>query len=188
MAIEFKCPYPGKTFTTTVHYAIPDRYITQLLCEMAVLNCCKLLFISWTASSSTVFEVIFDDQLWSDLLTECIDVYGPDIPKRPTRRSEGAKELKEKIKQFSANNVKFIAEVQSMTADECEHSTCDSNDLFHHHVDAKEDRTEIAEHKNLESLHHMCLQAIQLVSESDERLKEKASEILVWIITDKTQK
>ncbi|CAG2250716.1 unnamed protein product [Mytilus edulis] len=48
LAVEIKCPYPGKTFTTPVQYAIPKYYIPQILCEMAVLKTDKLIFLSYS--------------------------------------------------------------------------------------------------------------------------------------------
>ena len=36
--VEIKCPMPGKTHTTSVHYTIPRYYIPQILIEMNALK------------------------------------------------------------------------------------------------------------------------------------------------------
>ena len=41
MAFGFKCPRPGKSFTTDVHYNV--NYITQLMLEMRALEVDRLL-------------------------------------------------------------------------------------------------------------------------------------------------
>lgn len=75
LALEFKCQYPGKKFTTDVPYQIPERYVPQLLSEMVVLDVTELLFLSWTEKSSTVVKVQFDDALWLKMLQTCCDIY-----------------------------------------------------------------------------------------------------------------
>ena len=37
MAIEIKCPYPAD-FKPSVHYTLPERYVTQVLAEMYALG------------------------------------------------------------------------------------------------------------------------------------------------------
>ena len=54
IGIEIKCPYPGKTFTTPVHYKLPTYYVPQVLCEMAVLKVDQLLFVSYSEQSTSV--------------------------------------------------------------------------------------------------------------------------------------
>jgi hypothetical protein len=42
--IEIKCPFPGKTLTTPVHYGIPHYYVCQVQSEMHSLGVDKPLF------------------------------------------------------------------------------------------------------------------------------------------------
>jgi hypothetical protein len=44
--IEIKCPIPGKSFTTPVHYEVPSYYIPQVLSEMKALSVMQTLYIS----------------------------------------------------------------------------------------------------------------------------------------------
>ena len=137
-AVEFKCPVPGKAFTTPVHYTIPTRYITQLICEMGTLNSKKLIYISWSKSTSTVFEVTWDQDLWEQIMAECTALYGDENPRRPTKKSDNSKMLKEQIGRFNDVNVKLIAEVMSTTGHECKHQDNEDDDF--HHVHASSDR------------------------------------------------
>ena len=57
LAIELKCPLPGKKFTNDVHYDIPDRYISQLLSEISFLKCYQLFHLCYTPESTTVYQV-----------------------------------------------------------------------------------------------------------------------------------
>ena len=34
IGVEIKCPYPGKVYSTPVHYRLPEYYIPQILSEM----------------------------------------------------------------------------------------------------------------------------------------------------------
>ena len=43
--IEIKCPFPGKTFTTPLHYGIPHYYVCQVQSEMHSLGVDKLLLL-----------------------------------------------------------------------------------------------------------------------------------------------
>lgn len=55
-AFEGKAP-TEKTFTTSLHYKVPDRYITQTLFEQKVLNAEGTLYMSWTDQTCTLFKV-----------------------------------------------------------------------------------------------------------------------------------
>ena len=68
-ASEIKCPIPGKKYSTDVHYSIPKYYVTQILSEMAALDCQELLYVSWTPESTTVMKAVFDETLWQKIKT-----------------------------------------------------------------------------------------------------------------------
>lgn len=55
-AFEEKAPF-DKTFSTTRHYKVPDRYIEQTLFEQKVLNANGTLYMSWTDQNCTLFKV-----------------------------------------------------------------------------------------------------------------------------------
>lgn len=58
--IEIKCFFPGKAFTTPVHYGIPHYYVCQVQSEMHSLGVDKLLFLSYSKESMTVHEITYD--------------------------------------------------------------------------------------------------------------------------------
>ncbi|XP_063448394.1 uncharacterized protein LOC134727927 [Mytilus trossulus] len=64
LACEFKCPCPTD-YKTPVHYEIPQRYIPQILGEMAALITPDLLYLSWTEESTIVIKAKFDEDLWN---------------------------------------------------------------------------------------------------------------------------
>lgn len=66
LAFEMKCPMP-KSFTTDVHYALPERYGTQILSQMAAKRANTCVYISYTEASSTVIVSPFDDKVWTEV-------------------------------------------------------------------------------------------------------------------------
>ena len=52
VGFEFKCPYPGKTFTTQVQYTLPTYYVLQVLAEMVSLKTDTLLYMCYSSESS----------------------------------------------------------------------------------------------------------------------------------------
>ena len=183
VAFEFKCPAPGKTFTTPIHYEVPTRYVPQLLAEMAVLQCTTLLYVSWSKATSTIFEVKFDQSLWDELCAECINVYGAEHPVRPARKSEASKVLKGKLASFVTQNTKLLAEVQSVTADMCSHEESEPTLLYNDHIQSSAN-TDTDSYEDTNYVKRICTQAVQLVGDAQNRVKEKAKEVLVWIATD----
>ena len=84
---EFKCPMPGNTHATPVHYKITKYYGIQLLAEMNTLQTDKLLCMSYSEQSSTVFQVRNARQLWLEILDELQRIYRSEIPKRSAKKS-----------------------------------------------------------------------------------------------------
>lgn len=99
MALEIKCPYPDKTFTTQQHYKIPKRYVSQLLAEMTVLSCDQLLYICYTEESTTIFIVKYDRELWQMMVNELGETYNEN-PKRPTKTTSTLQLIQQKITKF----------------------------------------------------------------------------------------
>ncbi|CAC5372912.1 ARPC1A_B [Mytilus coruscus] len=114
-ACEFKCPV-GTDYKTPVHYEIPVRHVSQLLAEMASTGTKELVYLSWSAESSTVFQVSFDEELWKMIIDEALSVYSTESPKRPTRISEAAKNIKRKLYSFKQEHTELLCEVKSAKA------------------------------------------------------------------------
>lgn len=127
-AVEIKCPYPGKIFTTPVYYEIPWYYVCQVILEMHVLRTETLFFICYTEESTTVFEIYFDRDLWQDI-NECIvNTYGSCDLQIMKKLPPQTANLKEKVKRFCKENVTFIAEIPSVKVSKvCAHQAVSGN-------------------------------------------------------------
>ena len=119
LACEFKCPMPGNTHATPVHYKIPIYYAIQLLAEMNTLQTDKLLYMSYSEQSSTVFQVGNDRQLLLEILDELQRMYGTEIPKRPAKKSAALEILRDKLKKYLDSNCEFLGEFKSVKAQCC---------------------------------------------------------------------
>lgn len=96
-AVEIKCPYPqaGKVI---VHYSLPQYYVCQCLAGMFVFKTTKLIYMSYSKESSTVFEVTFDEDLWNTVWEMIIEIYYNDSPKVPAKLASKIKTLKSKMR------------------------------------------------------------------------------------------
>lgn len=103
-AVEVKCPYTEKRYTTQIHYNLPNFYVLQVMLEMQALNCQELIFLSYTDASSCVFKVQFSEELWAHIVEELRFLYGGQTLQKQTRLRPEAKILKEKIKEFTRKN------------------------------------------------------------------------------------
>ncbi|CAC5401718.1 unnamed protein product [Mytilus coruscus] len=101
VAFEFKCPVPGKTYTTDIQYKIPTHYTTQILGQMAVKKCKSLVFISYTHESASYIHADINSNLWEQTKTFAEELYGTDNPPRPTRRNPNSKTLLADLKTYS---------------------------------------------------------------------------------------
>lgn len=86
-------------------YTLPNYYVCQVLAQMAAFNCERSIFISYSAESTTVMIVTFDQELWNMIVDECKSVYGTETLTALSRLSENAKELKVKILKYAKSNV-----------------------------------------------------------------------------------
>lgn len=113
VGVELKCPDPNVQFRTPVPYEFPWYYALQVLSEMKVLNVSKLVFLSWTPTTSTVFEVEFCEATWQKAWELTEHLYGGTITK-PTRLPEECHALQDTLKDFVASKVTLLGEVPSV--------------------------------------------------------------------------
>ena len=117
-AFEGKAPVERQSvsYTTRVHYEVPDRYISQTLFEGQVLNAQNgTLYLCWTPESTTVHVVPKEPKILEDALNIVNEIYNKTVPKRPTRLSKDTKTLKVNIKEH-VSKCEFIGEVPSVKA------------------------------------------------------------------------
>lgn len=96
-AVVIQCPYPhaGKVI---VHYSLPQYYVCQCLAGMFVFKTTKLIYMSYSKESSTVFEVTFDEDLWNTVWEMIIEIYYNDSPKVSAKLASKIKTLKSKMR------------------------------------------------------------------------------------------
>ena len=183
VGFEFKCPYPGKTFTTQVHYTLPSYYVLQVLAEMVSLKTDTLLYMCYSSESSTVFEIKFSQHLWSLVWKEINSLYGTANPKRPVKRSNNLHDIRIEISNFVKENVTFIAEVSSVVAIMCSHESMDQPyDGYHflHNTSDRRSRDDTRGEKLVE-----CLAGAEKSLREAYRLTNtRATEVLVFMVSD----
>ena len=64
--VEVKCMYPCEQ-KAPVLYSCPKWHVMQVLSEMLVLNCKKLLLCYYSNLSMVVIECDFDEVLWNKI-------------------------------------------------------------------------------------------------------------------------
>ncbi|VDI60616.1 Hypothetical predicted protein [Mytilus galloprovincialis] len=124
LAIEIKCPYPNKLYTTPVYYKMPWYYVIQVLSEMYVLNASSLLFLCYSTDSTTVCVANFDEELWNEILAKLKTIYGTEKPVMPKKLPDELKTIKEKTKTYCDNKVQFLAEIPSCQMTTIEINSC----------------------------------------------------------------
>ena len=159
MAIEIKCPFPGR-YKCPVQYSLPYYYVTQVLSEMASMDVKFLLFCSWSTESMAVHLVEHDPVLWDDLLTEAHNIYGQSSIPLPTKMSSTAKDLLVRIKAFAETNSSLLCEVPAQ-----EVGRCDKHDI-------------------LEDIENITMRAVASLQTCNTLCRRKATEILVWLLSD----
>ncbi|CAG2203301.1 unnamed protein product [Mytilus edulis] len=167
IGIEFKCP------VRDVHRCIPERYYLQCLATMYAVDAETLLFVSWTQNVTTVFEVNRNDVVFFKALAVAEKLYGTIKPKRPTRLPEELPNLRTDIKEGVAG-CSFLGEFQSTVVIDQNNLTqsiqCDTNSTV----------TET----NPKSLNILHKRILDIVKESYELRREKASEAVVFLLFD----
>ena len=91
--VEFKSPVPQENVAETIFYEVPSRYMPQVQCELKAYVCEELWLICLTSVSATVIVVYFDENLWDNIWTLSVDLYGPEKPKIPTHIHPTTKQL-----------------------------------------------------------------------------------------------
>ncbi|VDI01697.1 Hypothetical predicted protein [Mytilus galloprovincialis] len=182
VGIEIKCPYHGKEHSTPVQYTLPIYYIPQVLCEMHVLKVDNLLFISYSAQSTSVLKVHFDDVMLKKLMETAIFLYPKNNEKFPTRLHPQIKHLREELKDFRKNNVEFVCEVMSMKATQCSHSSEHPNSYLRGRHNGRE--ISCSSQILVSEMHCTVHKARTCLETAYNLSRRKATEVLVFIIAN----
>ena len=74
--VESKSPVPQENIAETIFYEVPARYVLQVQLQLKAYNCTELWLVCSTAISYSVIVVYFDEDLWNNIWTVVIDLYG----------------------------------------------------------------------------------------------------------------
>jgi hypothetical protein len=184
-AVEIKCPFPSEK-QTPVHYKLPDYYVCQCLAEMYVLKTDQLLYISYSEESTTFFKVKFSTELWDCVWNQALEDYSTNKLTKPTRNGNLVKEIKCKIKEFTVSNVEVICEIPSCTArsDVCLPEDTANGYYFCAEQDRREERYR---ESNFNEILHTLDDAVKVIENGYDILRQRATEVMMWVITNKNR-
>jgi hypothetical protein len=183
-AVEIKCPLPGKKFVPQIHYSLPVYYVSQVMLEMAALQCPELLFVSYTEQSTCVFKVTYSKELGQHMWDEIQTLYGerPELhPPLTSRLRNEAKQLKNEMQEFAEKNVQFLCEVPSIKGFSCAHEPTNGMTEFCTHPAQNCERNSSDQPCLIEET---LMKAKTLVEETYELCRKKATEVLVFMMSD----
>ena len=182
--VEIKCPFPGSVYKPKVHYEMPFYYVPQILCEMAVLNTKRLLYICYSSESTTLLEAEFDSDLWEVIVSDMLRLYNNDDRKCPTKLSPELKNTKEKLREYCKTKVTFKAEVKSVIAKVCCHaneSVYTSDVKFNLHGTTASNRLTVCTPADFQTT---LYELGETVKESALLSRHMATEVLIYLISD----
>ncbi|XP_071137033.1 uncharacterized protein [Mytilus edulis] len=187
LAIEIKCPYPNKLYTTPVYYKMPWYYVIQVLSEMYVLNASSLLFLCYSTDSTTVCVANFDEELWNEILAKLKTIYGTEKPVMPKKLPDELKTIKEKIKTYCDNKVQFLAEIPSCQVNrECkhEHSSVESEKIGRNCHTSCLDSVKPHTKHDVTTLQMTTIEINSCLDQAYSLERHLASEVLIFLISD----
>ena len=112
-AIEFKCIYPTDR-KAPVMYTCPKWYVLQILAEMVVLNCRKLLLCFYSTLSMVVIECDFDVKLWEKVWSYVLKHFDHDQPHIIRGIQEISADLSDDLQVYSTTMCYCIGEFPSV--------------------------------------------------------------------------
>ncbi|XP_053406396.1 uncharacterized protein LOC128559213 [Mercenaria mercenaria] len=179
-AFEGKAPVE-KTFTTTVHYKVPSRYVTQTIFEQKVLNAKGgTLYMSWTPKSCSLFKLLPDEKICDSVLEEIHQVYMKDNPKWPTRISEQARQIKKDLTKASEITI-FLGEFPSVQGRFQDNPQDSDNTSPYVIPNTKEILVSPLTYDDLQR--HLLL-GEEVIKDAYEFNREIASQVVVYLIAD----
>ena len=125
IVFECKCPLPGTTRRTDLHYTLLHYYTTQVLAEMNSQRCSECAYICFTHDATSMITGSNDEALWKELWDLTVATYGELTPKHPSKRNPGTAELVAKLKEFASES-SFMCEFPSIFGTPC---NCDDANI-----------------------------------------------------------
>ncbi|CAG2221722.1 unnamed protein product [Mytilus edulis] len=173
VAVEIKCPM------SAVHKEIPVRYYLQCLAEMEVIDVSKLVFVSWTPTTSTAFEIQRNKPLFKKSLDIVKDIYCCENSRKPSKLSRDILDMKKQIAD-ECRKAKFMGEFLSASNVDIPSTTKVCN------VEDQQYTTETngTNFKLIANVSDLLTNLCDIVNESYELQRQKASEAIVFLCCD----
>ena len=113
--VEIKCIYPTE-YKAPVMYECPKWYVMQVLAEMAVLHCKKLLLCYYSMLSMVVIECEFDEALWLHIWSRVKSYLDKERPQLLQKIRDITSEIGAELELFCRVNTRAIGEFPSVVA------------------------------------------------------------------------
>ena len=88
---------------------------------MRVLETDRLIYVSYSAESTTFFQVNFSDELWEAIWNEVVDLYDKEKPTLLNKSRPTTHVLKNMIHDFVTTNTMFLGEFASVKMENSGH-------------------------------------------------------------------
>ena len=79
--IKFKSPVPQENVAETIFYEVPNRYMPQLQSQLKAYMCEQIWLVCSASVRTTAIVVYFDKDLWTNIWSLLLELYGPEKPK-----------------------------------------------------------------------------------------------------------
>ncbi|CAC5393851.1 unnamed protein product [Mytilus coruscus] len=108
--------------------------------------------------------------------TEAISLFGQEAPKRPTRVSDNAKEIRQRMMEYKQTNVEFLCEIPSVkcTTNGISPINTETPYIFPLTID-----NEPAEPES--KVETVLTETVSMIKEAYQICRRKATELLVWM-------
>lgn len=179
-AVEIKCPFPADE-KITVHYKFPEYYVCQCLAEMRVLETDRLIYVSYSAESTTFFQVNFSDELWEAIWNEVVDLYDKERPTLLNKSRPTTRVLKNMIHNFVTTNTMFLGEFASVKMENSGHGQISEKWPLVYALPRQRPQNIVS----VNSLIAHVDSAKKILENGYQLQRKRATEGMVWVLTNK---
>ena len=109
--IENKCPYPTDSVLHEPYNYVPQRYVPQIMSELAAYNASELWLVCFTVVAVSIIICTFDLSLWRGIMVIVEDLFGGEKVRPPSKLHPLVKGLKEKIRVYTSKKCQLLVEV-----------------------------------------------------------------------------
>ena len=185
--IEFKSPVPQENVAETIFYKVPNRFMPQIQSQMKAYMCDEVWLICSTAVSATAIVVYFDEDLWNDMWSLLLELYGSEKPKLPTRVHLATKQMHLKISQSKQTHTSFMCKVPTVTGEYGSVTIPQDFNSPYSPAPACHEVLKMTERIMQENL-LLYQDAKRAFNQCHEVLHDPGKELLVFMLTDKDRK